>query len=259
MKVINLNSEYVLSDGHLAFAERLARALSSRLGPDDRVGQLLDDIPIFLVDDDSMTENVKGAKGTDLLGFYKSASPILNSKIPVIGLCPERIRSSAAPDGGTPTDNQITWLVGKVLIHELAHALMDEPTELKSKMPDFYGFMEESMANVITLEAFEWLDWSSGHRRARPQILSGDGPSPLQYVREFIAKQPPEYRLALDLHDNNVGWWCIWESFKRKHSDCTNLPSTKICEFMSVVEASNINTVRLKTCVEGLLVSGAKS
>jgi hypothetical protein len=253
MKVINLNSEYVLSDGHLAFAERLARALSSRLGPDDRVGQLLDDIPIFLVDDNSMTKNVEDAKGTDLLGFYKSDSPILNSKIPVIGLCPERIRSSAAPDGGTPTDNQITWLVGKVLIHELAHALMDEPTELKRERPAFYGFMEESMANVITLEAFKYLGRSSGYRRDRAQILSDGGPLPLQYVREFIAKQPPEYRLALDLHDNNVGWWWMWQSFKRDHSDCTKLPAAEINQFMSVANAHSIDATKLKASVESLL------
>lgn len=269
MKVINLNSTYVLSDGHLAFAERLVHSLSSHLGPGNRLAQLLDDIPIFLVDDawmkkynDNDNENENGhghVNERDLLGFYLSASTILDVDKSVIGLCPERILASAALGGRTPTDNQITWLVGKVLIHELGHALMHEETQLKRQERNFYRFMEEAMANVITLTAFESLGTPYSLHSNRPSILAGGSPLPLQYVRTFIAKQPPEYRLALDLHDENVGWWWIWQSFKRNHSNCNKLPSAEINNFITVVTAKKIKAAQLRTSVESLLVWGEKS
>lgn len=251
MKVINLNSKYELSDGHLAFADRLVRSLSCRR-PDDRLGQLADDIPVFLVDDAWMNKHREGAMGTERLGFYDSQSLILGVKRPVIGLCPERIIESAALDGPL-TDNQITWLVGKVLIHELAHALMDEPTELHRDKPEFYRYMEESMANVITIEAFEALDGAHRHRGDPADILSCPGTSASSYVRKFISTQPPEYRLAIALCDNRLGRWRRWSYLKRDYPDSTTPQSAHIEEFMSVVKADPIDLEKLKASIENLL------
>lgn len=252
MKVINLNSKYELSDGHLAFAERLVRSLSCRREPDDRLGQLVDDIPVFLVDDTWMTKHRDDAKGTERLGFYDSQSPILGVKRPVIGLCPERIMKSAALDGPL-TDNQITWLVGKVLIHELAHALMDVPTQLHLAEPEFYRYMEESMANVITIEAFEALGHAYRYRRDPVDILSGPGTSALSYVRKFISAQPLEYRLAITLRENHLGRWRRWSRLKRDYPDRTSLQSAHIEELICVVKADPIDPGKLKASIETLL------
>ena len=100
-----------------------------------------------------------------------------------------------------------------VLVHALAHALMD-PTKSEEKSYAYQpiittqnGFserevlMEESLANMITLQFFAKL--------GKPEVVRyGE-------VREFIEIQPLPYRYGLDQFDILKPDWRLWREAKR--------------------------------------------
>lgn len=117
---------------------------------------------------------------TEFLGVYQRRREGCNFTARIL-LCPERIMSSAHdyPDG-------YRVIFTKVLIHELAHSVMDFCMENRAFVGKTKGFkcIEESCANLITLIAIEY-----------------KFPEWLTYVRQFVHSQPWNYRFGGTLYD----------------------------------------------------------
>lgn len=119
---------------------------------------------------------------TEILGYYTRASGLYDQ--PAIVICPERIERVAQGNY-----DQTIMLMVKVLIHELAHVLMDANQEKKlyGKKDIFYHWVEESLANYLTLE-----------------VLQDYDPNFYLYAQDFINRQSPAYRLGSVLHDAHL-------------------------------------------------------
>jgi hypothetical protein len=207
MKVINLNSRFELTEAQISFAESVIICGEDEpIREDDSISILMNEIPVLLVDIKTQEEYGNG----DILGFYQHSARILGFEIPVIGLCLEKIINEVK------TDEELIILIAKVLIHEFAHAKMKlHPSANYYPIDEFYKWMEEPMANLITLEYFKNYDKGYRHRRTKlayATILI----SPFDYVKEFISKQPDNYRLGLDLFEHRVFQWWIWRNQKDK-------------------------------------------
>lgn len=141
---------------------------------------------------------------TEYYGYYDS----YNSEII---LCPERI--SNAPAESQKQHRHITSreLYVVVLVHALAHVLMD-PTKTESNkfqplIRTVNGFserevlMEESLVNMLTLRYFDKL--------RKPEVVRyGE-------VREFIELQSLPYNFGLYQHDILKPDWRLWREAKR--------------------------------------------
>jgi hypothetical protein len=146
---------------------------------------------------------------TEYYGYYDS----YNTEIV---LCPERISKAPAKLRKRNAQCNISSreLYVVVLVHALAHALMD-PTKATEGSHTYQplittnnGFserevlMEESLANMITLQYFEKL--------GKPDVVRyGE-------VRELIEVQPLEYRFGLDQFDTLKPDWRDWRKAKDK-------------------------------------------
>ena len=142
---------------------------------------------------------IVGEYPTESLGCY---IPSLqeNYPYPVIYLCPKRII-----DAADRLDIDKKVLYAKVLIHELAHAIMDPTNELegenlKSKKDiepktksDADVFMEESLANMITLQYFE----------AAKSII---GEKDFEQVKSFMEIQPEAYKFGIEQFQLQTDW-----------------------------------------------------
>lgn len=205
MKVINLNSKFELTQAQISFAESVIICGEDEpIRADDSISILMNKIPIFLVDKPTQKEFETG----DLFGFYQHSSKILGATTPVIGLCIENIIECAK------NEDELIILIAIVLIHEFAHAKMRKhPNSNYSKPHEFYDWMEEPMANSITLEYFRKYDRGSSLRRIK---LASVTPSidPFNFVKDFISHQPDNYRLGLDLYEHGVGQWWMWRNNK---------------------------------------------
>lgn len=200
MKVINLNSRFELTPAQISFAEAVMiggdRVPSER---EDSFPTLMNELPVFLVDEGTQEEYGKG----DLLGFYHNSERILGLRTPVIGLCLDRIVKAAT------TEEELSILIATVLIHEFAHARMDPyPQADYYPIDEFYKWMEEPIANMITLECFDNFDHRRYRFRFRKHKRDDIGihfahinthTDPLDFVKRFISTQPDNYRLGLDL------------------------------------------------------------
>ncbi len=121
----------------------------------------------------------------DLLGCYIQA---YNNDEPYIELFLNEIFLAAKQD-----DLHYQWLLTLTLLHELAHAAMDiHNCERYHKLPELvaytteYGlWREESMANAVAL-----------------YIIKAYGQKDfIQYAKDFVKSQPPEYALG-GLYEN---------------------------------------------------------
>lgn len=145
-------------------------------------------IPIYLrknrpelIDDGSITTS-------DKLGFYCHPN---HKKSPYIELFLKDIERNAGVG-----IKKFMWLLTKVLLHELSHAVIDiyniRGFNGEDKMPYTYKFgkwREESMANAITL-----------------YIINKYGPRNLyNYSYKFMRRQPKEYMLGTKIKD--VEYW----------------------------------------------------
>lgn len=114
---------------------------------------------------------------------------------PHIVLCSENIED-AASDSNLKDKKELLYLI--VLIHELAHAMMDKNNVTLNSL--FSNAMEESLANMITLQ---WLDvFDNDHK---------------EKVKDFIMdKQPKIYKFGF--HQYNAGVdWSKWRDSKKMH------------------------------------------
>ena len=168
---------------------------------------LMKSISILLVDPQNMPESpIKGEYPTESLGCYFSFGQF-NYPQPAIFLCPVRIEEAAR---NKYIDKKV--LYAKVLIHELAHAIMDptnifENGTLKSKVSeqklvsDADVFMEESLANMITLQYFE----------AAKSII---GEKDFEQMKSFMEKQPEAYKFGITQYEKLHTDWREWRNNK---------------------------------------------
>ena len=165
-------------------------------------------IPVYLMEPKEMPKPpIVGEYPTESLGCY---IPSLqeNYPYPVIYLCPKRIK-----DAADRLDIDKKVLYAKVLIHELAHAIMDPTNELegenlKSKKniepktkSDADVFMEESLANMITLKYFD----------AAKSLI---GEKDFKQVKSFMKKQPEAYKFGIEQFQKLRTDWRAWRNNK---------------------------------------------
>ena len=209
MNVINLNSQFDLSQAQISFTESVIGWGDDN--PYDSISCLITTIPIFLLNPESMPEHEKGQSekpASEWFGFYQHSAPILGIQTPIIGLCPERII------GQVTNDDELIVLIAKIIIHEFAHATMKQhPSGAYTPIDDFYKWMEEPMANLITLEYFKKYESRYRNRRAAFRFATTLF-SPFNYIKTFISQQPDNYRLGIDLYEHRVFQWRIWSNNK---------------------------------------------
>lgn len=163
---------------------------------------LLKSIPIKLVDKEQMpTPKIPGDLSMEVLGYYVSKDN--DTKKPLIGICPEKIKLIASKHS---IDARLLYAV--VLIHELAHAAMDDTNtpenigkdKTKGKvLSDRDVAMEESLANMITLQYFE----------VAKHILGKDD---YEKVRDFVNKQPSAYKFGITQYEIMKPDWRDWRN-----------------------------------------------
>jgi hypothetical protein len=200
---ILLSHEGILHEN--ALDKLIARFVRNIKGAKNQAG--LKSIKLRVVSEDNMINPFSKADfSMEYYGYYDS----YNSEIV---LYPERI--SKAPTKLKKHHRHITSreLYVVVLVHALAHALMD-PTKSEEKCYTYQpiittqnGFserevlMEESLANMLTLRYFDEL--------RKPEVVrSGE-------VREFIEIQPLPYRYGLDQFDILKPDWRLWREAKK--------------------------------------------
>ena len=114
---------------------------------------------------------------------------------PHIVLCPKNIEA-AASDSNLKDKKELLYLI--VLIHELAHAMMDKNNVTMNSL--FSNAMEESLANMITLQ---WFD-----------VFDNDDK---EIVKDFIKdKQPKIYKFGINQFEAGVDW-SKWRDSKKMH------------------------------------------
>lgn len=163
-------------------------------------------IPIKLVDEKELPDDSIKEEGTispDTLGAYRSWDD--EQQKPIILLWPDKILEVAKD-----IDMDAKLICKKVIIHEFAHALMD-PTNWKSEKDfapqqknqgpkitsDADRFMEESLANMLTLKYF--------HEVAKEEF---------DPVEDFIAKrQPAIYQFGITQFELKTDW-TKWRDYK---------------------------------------------
>lgn len=223
MKVINLNSRFDLTKVQIEFAKSIMSAFSY----DDFICSsfdfnfLMDKIPVFLINEETMeklerenhieprhNQNMESRPATEWLGMYMSKCNIIGVDYPVIALCPERIVRIVRDD------KELCWLVANVLIHEFSHAAMDKE-DYGKRFDRFYDWMEEPMANLLTLCVVKWYSkyskYSERHhdyhfcKLNRSSDLTVNGRiyhahDFYDFVLNFVSSQPDNYRIAAYLH-----------------------------------------------------------
>ena len=188
-----------------ALDKLIARFVRNIKGAKNQAG--LKSIKLRVVPEDNMINPFNKADFLmEYFGYYDS----YNSEI---GLCQERISKAPAKLKKHHCNITSRELYVVVLVHALAHALMD-PTKSEEKSYAYQpiittqnGFserevlMEESLANMITLQFFAKL--------GKPEVVRyGE-------VREFIGIQPLPYRYGLDQFDILKPDWRLWREAKR--------------------------------------------
>lgn len=200
---ILLSHEGILHEN--ALDKLIARFVRNIKGAKNQAG--LKSIKLRVVPEDNMINPFNKADfSMEYYGYYDS----YNSEIV---LCPERISKVPAKLKKHHCNITSRELYVVVLVHALAHALMD-PSKTEEKSYAYQpiittqnGFserevlMEESLANMITLQVFAKL--------GKPEVVRyGE-------VREFIGMQPLPYRYGLDQFDILKPDWRLWREAKR--------------------------------------------
>ena len=144
----------------------------------ENIAVLIHTIPIYLRD--SRPEKVQDEDSMiDPSGAYY---PNRNGDSPYIELYLSPIYKDSQND-----DKYFKWLFTKVLLHELAHAALDEGgANIKEKISyqsEFWKWREESMANAVAL-----------------RIIKDYGDKDFyDYAKQFMLSQSPEYALGVKL------------------------------------------------------------
>lgn len=191
---------------------------------------LLSQITVYLVNPDSMPTMEDYLKKYDLkkddinnittqttmpkaLGCHYSKPKNINNKDVTICICPELIESFAESVG---IDKNTAY--AKVIIHEFAHAMMDEQKIVKlsddkpcldyidsnraTLNPIFHLVMEESVANCITLNKFH-----AATLDEKNTIIND--------VIKFIEHQPDAYKFGIKQSNAKIKV-CKWRTLKDK-------------------------------------------
>lgn len=129
---------------------------------------------------------------TEYLGVYCPDWCNVNGHEKAIFICTERIIKA---------EEDCINLLTKVTIHEFCHAYMDiEHGRSHHADPENITYwMEESMANVMTLQIIE--NFALKH----PEALGL-----LEYARQFMLKQPAAYASAVKMFDNGICDYDLW-------------------------------------------------
>lgn len=146
----------------------------------------------FLKKEDLINEISR--KKFKVLGYYSHGKNCESKSIgqcigPHIVLCPERIENCK------DLTEQVLYL--KVLIHELAHAMMDKSQIALNSL--FSRAMEESLANMITLQWFDAFNKSNYNK-----------------VKSFMESQLIFYEFGINQFEAGVDW-TKWRDSKKKH------------------------------------------
>lgn len=220
MKVINLNSRFDLTKVQIEFAKSIMSAFSYN----DFICRFfdfnffMDKIPVFLINEATMeklddnhieprhNQDMESRPATEWLGMYMSKCNIIGVDYPVIALCPERIVRIVRDD------KELCWLVVNVLIHEFSHAAMDKE-DYGKRFDRFYDWVEEPMANLLTLCVVKWYsEYSERHQLNRSSDLTVNGRiyhahdahDFYDFVLNFVSSQPDNYRIAAYLHTGHM-------------------------------------------------------
>lgn len=154
---------------------------------------LAQQIPVRFVTRDQMPKPIfHGDFSMETLGCYFSRHP--DTSYPRIYLCPETIKETSEK---LSISEDILYAI--VLIHEYAHAAMDPTNELskdenfekkgKQELREMESFIEESLANMLTLQYFE---------------VAGD--KDFQQAKSFMEKQPEAYRFGINQYELGTDW-----------------------------------------------------
>jgi hypothetical protein len=225
MHVININSSIDISFSQKLFVKEILNYTDDYFYPFHykRINlNLLEKIPIFLINDKSMKKyddlfnkrmkqyneevrirenfhpesNVKPP--TELFGFYKRENNEIFEDTPIIVICLERIEEFAR------NNDEFIFLFTKVLIHELSHAIMDwhKENQLYGNYNTFFYWMEESLANQLTLDIIEssMSNIKYHSNKFHDQFINKF----VDFVENFIKHQPPAYALGYELYKKRV-------------------------------------------------------
>lgn len=250
MIIYNIDSQYDLTKSQIDFVENLLICGRHHSFDDEELYFLLKRIPFYLVNECSFnsiknnkyfikerrdfpkyddfednrnrpmkSENndnkavVEVTVSTEALGYYVSKG---RYGTPEIYLCTETIMKN------TNDDEELHYLLAKVIVHELAHAWLDD-SDYGTK-DEFYEWMEESMANLITLFVFRDFDRHfDRHFHHHPYLLPFafshnfvklDYYKARHYVEEFMFKQPDNYKLAVYLLQARFWGSHLWRRCK---------------------------------------------
>ena len=173
------------------------------------------EVPIVLVSKKELPKPPfdNDEKSVDTLGGYCSnrndvidhlkETNLESNKHPVILINPEKIQKAAEGSG-----IEESLLCHIVIIHELAHAIMDSTNKLNEN-GDFVKegqqvlfteadkYMEESLANMITLQYFEKVC-----------------PLNLDCVKNFVSQQPDAYKFGITQYETIKPSWQVWRDNK---------------------------------------------
>lgn len=161
-------------------------------------------IAIRLVEETEMPESkIKGDYATETLGCYFSSHEKFFNQ-PIIFLCPSRIEKITK---GLNIEESVLYAI--VLIHELAHAIMDPTNIIKDgclvkcdsqkALSEMDHAMEEAFANMITLQYFD-----------KVQFVFND----IEVVKDFMMKQPEAYKFGITLYNTIKPDWKEWRKNK---------------------------------------------
>lgn len=253
MNIINISSKYNLSNSQVEFAERIIVCGKDHYMRDNEIYFLSKTIPLYLVNskefekyrlgnDDEFEKDGSKKPATEMLGLYYSKG---KHNIKEIYLCPENILKY------TNDDNELKHIVAMVIIHELAHAYLDK-RDRYTPIDAFYRWMEESMANNITLQYFESY-YDNWHHRRRyncdNETLSHNSSSKINYVEEFIMNQPKNYKLGLYLYRSRFRHEHFWYNNKVETQKKTKAKAEWL-NYVKRIISNDISKVNLEELYE---------
>ncbi len=216
LKVININSAIDLSLHDRTFIEQviICAEKDKRWNSLNHLSQFLDTVPVFLLRKEDMPELPDHFKKDyvfpppELLGFYtrldiRYLKDNPKKNLPAVFICPENIKLLCRPSG----IEEYQRLLADVVIHEFAHAKMDDKGEQFTYMDnnrEFFDSIEEPFANWFVLKYFYYY---------------GNGEY-FHKVEDNIKKQPGYYRLGYDFFcsiqelDDDKPLWKLWKDNK---------------------------------------------
>lgn len=225
-KLINIDSSVLLTEEDIAFTEKVIKCGETEGPKFDSISILMDEIPIFLVSNITMKKLEDTEKKerdsekpitniVDYLGLYTRNFKILDTDIRAIAICPERIIRCCDAD-------KRPVLTAKVIIHELAHLKMDmHPDADYGYKDDFFRWMEEPLANLITLQYFDnFVKNTCFKYKSFSNFSEKDNNGVLEFVKSFIEGQPENYKLANELfkYESLKNSWDEWRKNKKSLS-----------------------------------------